>query len=347
MLVISLACISQMVWAQVKEDRILIVLDGSASMLQSWDEGQTACEAAAEFISKLAGDMHVHNSNVGFGLRLYGHQYHREQQICNDSRKEVSFSKDNDAQLYLRLQDIRPKGQGSLAYALEQASTLDITDTQYYRYSILVIRDTSTKCSHDGCVSLKEIQKRFPFYRTYEVVFYKGSNANRNNCYDQNFSIGNEQEAANTVVTILSDFPKATKQYNFPVTETKKNQEELYFKPARQKNTLADTIVVEVNTQKPDTSSAVIISKKSRITTDSMPIEAYGYINLLYTSARCNFVLYRIRDNAMQRINEAILPGKRTKLAAGNYHLVYSNGNNTDTLRFFIKKRMITDVRMP
>jgi hypothetical protein len=104
---------------------------------------------------------------------------------------------------------------------------------------------------------------------------------------------------------------------------------------------------LQVNTKKTDTVSQVIIRKKSRITTDSVPIVAYGYIKLLYTSVPRNFILYCIKDNTMQRVNETVQQGKRVKLATGNYHLVSSNGNGTDTVRFFIREKMITDVRLP
>jgi Ca-activated chloride channel homolog len=215
-------------------------MDASAPMLGDWDTKQSKYEAAIKFISKLAGEMHGHNDRVGFGLRVYGHQYNSAQHRCHDSRKEVPFSKDNHAQLYLRLKDIRPKGQGSLSYALEKSNVMDITDTHLYRYSILVLKDTNTVCSDDGCMHLKEIQSRYPIYKTYEVLLYQGVAAQLNDCYGQNFSIANEQEAANTVATILNDFPKAAKQYLFPATDTKKKQDENYLSQPSQKTAPED-----------------------------------------------------------------------------------------------------------
>src|ERR1051325_2479750 len=81
-----------------RQPRILLLLDGSSSMLQPWGTGSIRFKAAANIISVLMDSIYAVNAGVEFGLRVYGHQSPAQNKDCYDSRQEVMFSKNNATQ---------------------------------------------------------------------------------------------------------------------------------------------------------------------------------------------------------------------------------------------------------
>ena len=81
--------------AQVQQSRILILLDGSSSMINKWDGDLTRFKAAGDIILKLIDSVYKVNKDVEFSLRVYGHQHTVSENDCHDTRNEVMFSKDN------------------------------------------------------------------------------------------------------------------------------------------------------------------------------------------------------------------------------------------------------------
>ena len=100
--------------------RILFLLDGSGSMLAEWGPTlkiNVAKRFLAQFVDSLRTD-----PDLELALRVYGHQYHRKYQRCDDSKLEVQFGKDNHTQLIQKLNQVNPQGTTPLAYSLEQAA---------------------------------------------------------------------------------------------------------------------------------------------------------------------------------------------------------------------------------
>src|SRR5207245_1578115 len=83
----------------MKQPRILILLDGSSSMLQPWGKDLVRFSAAGKVVLSLMDSIYKVNNQVEFGLRVYGHQSPAQENNCTDTRQEVMFSKNNLTQM--------------------------------------------------------------------------------------------------------------------------------------------------------------------------------------------------------------------------------------------------------
>ncbi|RYZ52187.1 MAG: VWA domain-containing protein [Sphingobacteriales bacterium] len=137
--------------AEFKEQRILILLDGSSSMLNEWAPGKTRFKAASDIISRLIDSVYQANAAVEFSLRVYGHEHPVPEQNCFDTRREVMFSKNNLTQMELRLESLQPRGVSPIAFSLKRAAEEDFTDERDYSYSLILITDGGESCGGDIC----------------------------------------------------------------------------------------------------------------------------------------------------------------------------------------------------
>ena len=80
---------------EYKQPRILILLDGSSSMVNKWSGEQNRFSAAGEIILRLMDSIYKVNDQVEFSLRVYGHEHNVPENNCYDTRREVIFSKNN------------------------------------------------------------------------------------------------------------------------------------------------------------------------------------------------------------------------------------------------------------
>ena len=152
-----------------QEPRVLILLDGSSSMLQSWQGPQTRFSTASVLIQKLMDSVYAVDPKVEFGLRVYGHQSPYPENNCFDTRREVAFSKNNRTQMELRLAALRPSGVSPIAYSLMQAAEEDLTEENRYSYSVILITDGGESCNGDLCAVARELEKRSVFFKPYII----------------------------------------------------------------------------------------------------------------------------------------------------------------------------------
>ena len=110
------------------QSRILILLDESSSMIQTWSNGRPKYKAADELIIRLMDSIYAVNPQVEFSLRVFGHQHTVAENNCYDTKNEVAFSRDNRVQMAYRLEDIKPLGVTAIAYSLTQAAEFDLKD---------------------------------------------------------------------------------------------------------------------------------------------------------------------------------------------------------------------------
>jgi hypothetical protein len=197
MLVVPQACLAA---DTTKAHRILILLNCSAAMNSAW-QGASRYAAATAFITGLTDKMYERNINIEIGMAVYGAQYSLEHNRCNDYRREAAFERDNRTRLELRLADIQPKGKGSFNYAIAQAMKQEMTDTAKYRYSIVVVSDSSMQCGSDYCA----MPTGMPLYRTY---FAGVGNVPEYNCYSRRFQLTDRDAIAKSIHEIVSDFPE-------------------------------------------------------------------------------------------------------------------------------------------
>lgn len=149
---------------KAKNPRILLLLDGSSSMLHEWQNDKIRFEAAAQIIDKLMDSVYAVNKNVEFALRVYGHQSPTSKNNCFDTKLEVMFSKDNYTQMMLRLAALTPLGISPIAYSLQQAAEYDMKNLKENKYSLILITDGGESCEGDICKVVEElIQSKIDF----------------------------------------------------------------------------------------------------------------------------------------------------------------------------------------
>ena len=154
---------------QVQQSRILILLDGSSSMVNKWEGDKDRFKAAGEIILKLMDSVYKVNKDVEFSLRVYGHQHTVSENDCHDTRNEVMFSKDNYTQMQFRLASLQPLGVTPIAYSLEQAAENDLVDEQTYAYSIVLVTDGGESCGGNICDVVKNLLQRKIYFKPYIV----------------------------------------------------------------------------------------------------------------------------------------------------------------------------------
>lgn len=150
-----------------KNPRILILMDGSSSMMKEWEGNQIRFEAAGKIVDKLMDSIYSVNKNVEFALRVYGHQSPTSRNNCYDSKLEVRFSKNNYTQMMLRMAALRPLGVSPIAYSLEQAATNDMPDLENNKYSLILITDGGESCDGDICSVVEQLLKKKIDFKPY------------------------------------------------------------------------------------------------------------------------------------------------------------------------------------
>lgn len=138
--------------------RILFILDGSGSMREKWGETEK-WDIARELLFKLADSIGRKHPNIEFGVRVFGHQYPREQKNCKDSRLEVPFANANAENIKKVLAGITPKGQTPIAWSVEQ-SAADFPKSEKSINSILLITDGLENCDGDPCKAAAALQEK-------------------------------------------------------------------------------------------------------------------------------------------------------------------------------------------
>ena len=146
--------------------RLLFLLDGSGSMLAPW-ENALRIQVAKKFLADFVDSLRT-NDQLELALRVYGHQYHRRLQRCNDSKLEVGFSPDNHDAIINKLKTIQPQGTTPIAYSLEQAAN-DFPIDPDVRNIIIIITDGIESCEGDPCAVSLALQKKGIFLKPFVI----------------------------------------------------------------------------------------------------------------------------------------------------------------------------------
>jgi hypothetical protein len=261
-----------------KTHRILILLDGSKQMNKQMPDGRTYYETASDIISQLIEKTYAANEDVAFGLRVYGHQYNGNN--CNDSRMEVRYTKDNLAQVALRLRDLKPKGDGNPNYAVQQAFANEMTDTLNYWYSLIWISGDTGTCYVNPCRTIDNLPLN-NLYKVYNIQL-KPSTQKLTNCFEQIFPITNSDDAAQTIATIFPYFSKDKKPEPYWGGFKKKKIPETY-KPAPKPKPVATIPVVTIAPKPADTIRTIIVKPVTSIATPKKNPEQGIVINTMPT----------------------------------------------------------------
>jgi Ca-activated chloride channel homolog len=137
-------------------NRILFVFDASQSMYGRW-QSDIKFNIARNILTKVLDSLKT-LPNLEVALRLYGHQYNWPPQVCNDTKLEVPFGKDNYDAIINKLNNVTPKGTTPIAYALEQAIN-DFPPCPNCRNVVVLITDGIEECDGDPCLASEKLQK--------------------------------------------------------------------------------------------------------------------------------------------------------------------------------------------
>ncbi len=136
--------------------RILFVFDASQSMYGRW-QSDMKIHIAQRLLSDILDSLQ-NVENLELALRVYGHQKPFPPQVCDDSKLEVPFGKNNIEKIKHKLKTLNPKGTTPIAYSLDQAR-YDFTPCDNCRNIIVLITDGIEECDGDPCAVSRSLQK--------------------------------------------------------------------------------------------------------------------------------------------------------------------------------------------
>lgn len=132
-----------------KKVRILFVLDGSGSMLDTWEE-TNRWETSKSLLLNMIDSLNQANPSIEIGIRVFGHQSPRTAKDCQDSKLEIPFGSHTAANVKAKLNTLTPQGWTPITYSLTKAAG-DFTQEPGVQNAIVLITDGLETCGGDVC----------------------------------------------------------------------------------------------------------------------------------------------------------------------------------------------------
>lgn len=199
-----------LLWGQNKtfiQPRILFLVDGSSSMLETWQTNQIRFRVAGKIIDQIVDSIYKVNPNVEFGLRVYGHQHTAQENNCFDTKLEVPFGKSNATQLYLRMASLKPLGVSPIAYSLKEAAENDLINTASYNYSLILITDGGESCNGNICEVVRLLLEKKIKFQPYIISLINYQPLEQQYaCLGSFLKVTNDAEALKATNTILEAY---------------------------------------------------------------------------------------------------------------------------------------------
>lgn len=183
--------------------RILFILDASGSMFDLM-EGRTRMQVAKEILTELVDSLRS-QQNLELALRVYGHQFDKKYNNCNDTKLEVGFSKENHDAIIKKIKVIDPKGTTLIANSLLFAAD-DFPEDKNSRNVILLITDGIEACGGDPCAISLALQKKRIFLKPFIIGL--GANAS----FEREFSCMGQYFDASDINTFKKVLKKIMEQ---------------------------------------------------------------------------------------------------------------------------------------
>lgn len=341
---------------QHKESRILILLDGSASMQQEWNRQDSRFKAAAGIITRLIDSVYALNNTVEFGLRVYGHQHPAQDNNCYDTKQEVMFSRDNLTQMSLRLESLRPAGVSPIAFSLKQAAENDFTHTERYNYSLVLVTDGAESCKGDICAVAKELLEKKIAFKPYIIsLLDHPSLKEQYTCLGEYLLTTEETDIPATIGTIIKEYrsiipAKAARPKTIKVIDEIPDK-----KAASLPKYAVETVMPGANNTIPVKINAPVIApvRVPVYTAEEDSLKGEGFIYFVNTSPMNDVYLFRMAKGAYVYDRTIKISGKKPqqkfKVKAGHYKVVYNIPEKKPAENFKLFKvlnEMITDVRL-
>ncbi|MEM9676175.1 MAG: VWA domain-containing protein [Bacteroidota bacterium] len=216
-LIISILCfwwLPSSVTAQVQiqrppeKTRMLFLLDASGSMFAEWGSS-LRMDVAKSMLIDLVDSLRV-DPNLELALRVYGHQFHRRYQNCEDTKLEVGFAGNNHDRIIGKLRQLQPAGVTPIAYSLEQAAR-DFPIDPDYRNVVIILTDGIESCGGDPCAVSLALQERNIFLKPFVIGLGMKENFEEEfACVGQYFDAKNQREFQNVLNKILKQSLETT-----------------------------------------------------------------------------------------------------------------------------------------
>jgi Ca-activated chloride channel family protein len=186
--------------------RILFLFDASQSMYGRW-QSDLKINIARNILLKVLDSLKS-MPDLEVGLRLYGHQFYFPPQVCEDSKLEVPFGRDNFDKIKNKLTSVIPKGTTPIAYSLEQ-SINDFTPCINCRNVIVLITDGIEECNGDVCEASLKLQKNGFVLKPFIIGI--GTNFEKAfNCVGTYFDATSEDKFSSALNVVVSRVLKPT-----------------------------------------------------------------------------------------------------------------------------------------
>jgi hypothetical protein len=283
---------------EYKQPRILILLDGSSSMLNEWTSGKNRFKAAGNIILTLMDSIYNVNDQVEFGLRVYGHEHPVPENNCFDTKKEVIFTKSNMTQMSLRLESLHPMGVSPIAYSLKVAAENDFVDERDYAYSLVLVTDGGESCGGNICDIVKTLLDKKINFKPYIVSLVDYAPLkDQYDCLGTYLTVSKPSEMVPAIRTITEAYrkvlaipiikPKPIETKTIPSPSVQRIKVEPVKLPPREAETTAVVKVPQPEVVKPE------VPKPKNMTVDTAPYpkENIKSINRLGFD-RINYSLY-------------------------------------------------------
>jgi Ca-activated chloride channel family protein len=131
-----------------------IILDASGSM---WGQikGEPKIGIAKRVLIDLVDSL-KERKDLAIGIRVYGHQFHRDKKNCQDTKLEIPFGPPNPASARDLMKRINAQGQTPIAYSLLEAKK-DFDLAAKRKRTIILITDGLESCDGDPCKVAKQL----------------------------------------------------------------------------------------------------------------------------------------------------------------------------------------------
>jgi Ca-activated chloride channel family protein len=191
--------------SQIFNKRVLFILDGSGSMNEKW-QSETKWDMAISTLSSLIDSFEKVNSDFEIGIRVLGHQYHKNQQRCDDTKLEIPFSKElTFDKVNSLLKQLSPKGYTPLAYTIGE-SEKDFGGDIKTQNIVILITDGLENCNGNPCEVAARLKEKNIFINPYIIGLGIDSLESQNlECIGKYIDAKNKEVFKQVVQTILTE----------------------------------------------------------------------------------------------------------------------------------------------
>ncbi|HNA58729.1 MAG TPA: VWA domain-containing protein [Chitinophagales bacterium] len=182
--------------------RILILLDGSGSMVDPWN-GTNKWEVAKKLVTKTIDSIQRSEPGVEVGLRVFGFQQPRAVHDCKDSKLVVPIGKNTGSAVKSALASITPQGYTPIAYSLFLAA--GDFPTAEAANSIILITDGIENCDGDPCASTQVLRDKRITLKPFIIgLGIEEKDKKQFECVGAYYDASNEKTFANAMSIVIS-----------------------------------------------------------------------------------------------------------------------------------------------